>query len=77
MGGVEVKCVSGTVDLRKHANPGGSANINSIWDHVWLKLEDGRILDPTADQFTNMDGSAMPAVFLGKKPDWYFTDKHT
>lgn len=34
-------------------------------NHFWLELQDGRILDPTADQF---DG---PKVYLGEKPDNY------
>lgn len=45
------------------------------WDHVWLELDDGRILDPTADQFPNLFPDAgekpMPAVFLGARPSWY------
>lgn len=42
------------------------------WDHVWLELADGRILDPTADQFPNVsDGEPMPPVFLGMRPTWY------
>ena len=34
-------------------------------NHVWLKLADGRILDPTADQF------GLPAVYLGEVPEKY------
>jgi hypothetical protein len=30
-------------------------------NHVWLKLDDGRVLDPTADQF----GDQYPAIYLG------------
>jgi len=42
-------------------------------DHVWLQLEDGRILDPTADQFPPMkDGTKLPPVYVGPKPDWYY-----
>lgn len=35
-------------------------------NHVWLRLEDGRALDPTGDQF-NAYGfqPTMPAVYLG------------
>lgn len=41
--------------------------------HVWLELPDGRILDPTADQFDDLapDGF-MPDIYLGTKPDYYF-----
>jgi len=30
-------------------------------NHVWIRLADGRVLDPTADQF----GEQYPAVYLG------------
>lgn len=35
-------------------------------DHVWIELADGRVLDPTADQFNDM-GLNMPKVYLGAK----------
>lgn len=36
-------------------------------NHFWLKLADGRVLDPTADQFNYLDTAkaAMPPVYLG------------
>jgi len=34
-------------------------------DHVFLKLADGRILDPTADQF------GLDAIYLGEMPELY------
>ena len=37
-------------------------------NHVWLALSDGRILDPTADQF-----GIKPAVYLGPIPSAYET----
>lgn len=40
-------------------------------EHYWLQLPDGRILDPTADQFAAPDGSPMPIVYLGERPEWY------
>ena len=50
-------------------------------NHYWLELSDGRILDPTADQFNNLD-RRFPEVYLGAKPagwslnlinsDWFF-----
>jgi hypothetical protein len=40
--------------------PGSEAVIN----HIWLELPDGRVLDPTADQFN--DGETIyPPVYLG------------
>lgn len=35
-------------------------------NHVYLRLPDGRILDPTADQFPDM-----PDVYLGPWPEAY------
>lgn len=35
-------------------------------NHVYLRLPDGRILDPTADQFPGM-----PDVYLGPWPELY------
>ena len=41
-------------------------------NHVWLELEDGRIIDPTADQFFIIWGiNKMPPVYIGVKPDFY------
>jgi hypothetical protein len=34
-------------------------------NHVWLRLPDGRVLDPTADQF----GADYPPVYLGEPRD--------
>jgi hypothetical protein len=49
----------------------GTINIKGFYgNHVWLKLEDGRIVDPTASQF-NKFGQDMPDVYLGEKPEWY------
>jgi hypothetical protein len=44
-------------------------------EHYWLQLPDGRIVDPTADQLTAPDGSAMPKVFIGEKPEWYLVSQ--
>ena len=41
------------------------------YQHFWLTLPDGQIIDPTADQFTRPDGTDMPVVYIGEKPDWY------
>ncbi len=32
-------------------------------NHVWIRLADGRVLDPTADQFSALN---LPPVYLGK-----------
>lgn len=40
-------------------------------EHFWLALPDGRIIDPTADQFKTPDGSTRPKVYIGKMPEWY------
>ena len=37
------------------------------WDHCWLSLADGRIIDPTVDQF----GNGMPKVYIGTLPAGY------
>lgn len=39
--------------------------------HFWLELQDKQIIDATADQFPKPDGTAMPAVYIGKRPLWY------
>lgn len=35
------------------------------FNHVWLRLADGRVLDPTADQFNDFGFEQMPPVYLG------------
>ena len=44
-------------------------------NHVWLQLNDGRIIDPTADQFMSLGGTKMPKVYIGELPDWYQTTR--
>jgi len=34
-------------------------------NHVWLRLSDGRALDPTADQFNELFSWSLPPVYLG------------
>lgn len=34
-------------------------------NHVWLRLEDGRVLDPTMDQFNFLFAEDWPDVYLG------------
>lgn len=37
-------------------------------NHVWLRLEDGRALDPTADQFNALfPAMNLPPVYLGPR----------
>jgi hypothetical protein len=38
-------------------------------NHFWLKLVDGRVLDPTADQFNSIVTEPLPAVYLGPPAD--------
>jgi hypothetical protein len=33
--------------------------------HFWIRLPDGRVLDPTADQFNDQVSSPLPPVYLG------------
>lgn len=42
-------------------------------NHVWIRLADGRALDPTADQFNYLDRAKMPMVYLGP-PTKYHTE---
>ena len=41
------------------------------WQHMWIALGDGRILDPTADQFNRAGTVRMPAIYLGPRPAHY------
>lgn len=36
-------------------------------NHIWIELADGRVLDPTADQFNGPGWRRMPDVYLGKR----------
>lgn len=42
-----------------------------VWGHYWLELSDGRIIDPTCDQFNIEGGLAMPKIYIGEKPKEY------
>lgn len=50
MHGVACKIVSGEDDEQ---------------NHFWLVLADGRVLDPTADQFNGSQHRPLPPVYLG------------
>lgn len=39
------------------------------FSHFWLRLADGRALDPTADQFNALFATDRPAVYLGPPLD--------
>lgn len=44
-------------------------------NHVWLQLADGRVLDPTADQFSTK-ARPLPAIYLGEPiPDLHKGDE--
>lgn len=53
--GVEAEIVEGEVDFM----PPGNMN------HFWIKLADGRVIDPTADQFNNRTCRQLPPVYIG------------
>lgn len=46
-----------------------------ITNHFWILLDDGRIIDPTADQFNEIKKINAPKVYLGEKPNWYMLKK--
>lgn len=39
------------------------------WEHFWLLLKDGRILDPSIDQFKQIKNA--PSIYIGKLPKCY------
>lgn len=34
-------------------------------NHFWIELPDGRVIDPTADQFNHMLGRKLPKIYFG------------
>lgn len=54
MYGVNAEIVEGEIDLGE----------GSTLNHFWLRLTDGRVLDPTADQFGDLFD--LPPVYLGE-----------
>jgi hypothetical protein len=38
---------------------------NGLCNHFWIRLVDGRALDPTADQFNRLFADNLPPVYLG------------
>jgi len=43
----------------------GRVGIDEDHDHYWIRLADGRVIDPTADQYGG------PPVYLGPLPNEY------
>jgi hypothetical protein len=43
------------------------------YQHFWIKLEDGRVLDPTIDQFNALFGESWPDVYLGAPTKYHTT----
>lgn len=58
--GVETHAVGGTVDL-------GDYNM----EHFWLEMDDGTVIDPTADQFDELN---LPPVYIGPRPKAYLVE---
>jgi hypothetical protein len=54
MHGVECEMVEGPVTVS-----------DDFANHIWLELDDGRVLDPTASQFNGSQRQALPPVYLG------------
>lgn len=58
--GIDTHAVAGTIDL-------GDYNM----EHFWLETEDGTVIDPTADQFEELN---LPPVYIGKRPAAYLVE---
>lgn len=41
------------------------------WHHYWITLSDGRIIDPTADQFVKPGGERLQNIWVENKPENY------
>jgi len=53
--------------LRMHGVPNESVETDlGVCNHIWLRLADGRALDPTADQFNDISVDKLPPVYLGE-----------
>jgi hypothetical protein len=48
-----------------------------IFNHIFIALDDGRVLDPTADQFNDLFAEQMPKVYLGAPTKHLHHDAHT
>jgi hypothetical protein len=58
--GIETHAVAGTIDL-------GEYNM----EHFWLEMDDGTVIDPTADQFKEL---RLPPVYIGARPKAYLVE---
>lgn len=58
--GIETHAVAGTIQFDNYEQ-----------EHFWLEMENGAIIDPTADQF---EGLNMPPVYIGSLPERYIRD---
>ena len=67
MMGYKCHLTEGTITVDTLLEEGEMAD----YQHFWLTLADGRIIDPTADQFDKPGGKKMPDVYIGKLPGWY------
>lgn len=62
--GVETVLTAGDVDSEN----------KGMWEHYWLTMKDGIIIDPTASQFEGeVNKDPIPDVYIGLKPEWYLT----
>ncbi|MGF1612143.1 MAG: hypothetical protein ACFCUQ_22310 [Kiloniellales bacterium] len=52
--GMETRLVEGNIEIQGHT-------VN----HFWIALPDGRVLDPTADQFNGAGLGDWPRIYLG------------
>lgn len=58
--GIECELVKGEVNTPK-----------AWWGHFWVKLKDGRIIDPTIEQFNYPEDKPFKGVYIGELPSWY------
>ena len=63
--GEDVELVEGVVDCGEYD-----------LQHFWLRLSDGTIIDPTADQLPRRRGKRPPKVYIGEMPPWYHFNVH-
>lgn len=41
------------------------------YQHYYLLMDNRTVIDPTAGQFTDPAGFAMPDIYIGELPEWY------
>lgn len=57
--GIDAECVES--DLSDHSE-------SAFYKHVWIRLPDGRVLDPTFDQFCSEE---LSDIYLGKPTEFH------